>query len=110
VTEGSAASIDELLQFLYLMPVGVVKFRGDGSVDLMNPMASALLQPLTLNATLGNIYAALAQLVPGLIDQVTNFTSETFWVIRSTRSQASPNALRQPPNRRFSADLQRCGD
>jgi RNA polymerase sigma factor (sigma-70 family) len=37
-------------------------------------------------------------------------SSRMFWVIRSTRSQASPNARWQPPNRHCSAGARRCGD
>jgi len=47
--------MEDLLQFLYLMPIGVVKFRADGAVDLMNPVASALLQLLRGDDTLTNI-------------------------------------------------------
>jgi hypothetical protein len=30
---------EALLQFLYLMPVGVIKMQPDGTVDFINPVA-----------------------------------------------------------------------
>jgi hypothetical protein len=44
---GAASSEAEtLLEFLYLTPVGIVKFRLDGAIDIANPVAAALLMPL----------------------------------------------------------------
>jgi diguanylate cyclase (GGDEF)-like protein/PAS domain S-box-containing protein len=67
--------MEDLLQFLYLMPFGVVKFQADGVVDLMNPVASALLLSLRGDDTLRDIYASLAPLAPNLPQQVTRFTA-----------------------------------
>jgi diguanylate cyclase (GGDEF)-like protein/PAS domain S-box-containing protein len=65
--------MEDLLQFLYLMPTGVVKFEADGSVDLMNPVASAMLQSLRGDDTLRDLYASLASLAPDLPKQVAQF-------------------------------------
>jgi diguanylate cyclase (GGDEF)-like protein/PAS domain S-box-containing protein len=62
--------MEDLLQFLYLMPVGVVKFGPDGTVDLMNPVASALLQCLWPERALDDIYVALSPLLPDLRQRV----------------------------------------
>jgi diguanylate cyclase (GGDEF)-like protein/PAS domain S-box-containing protein len=67
--------MEELLQFLYLMPVGVVKFRAGGAIDLMNPMASALLMPLTPDGSLDDLYATLALLAPDLRRRVQTFAA-----------------------------------
>jgi diguanylate cyclase (GGDEF)-like protein/PAS domain S-box-containing protein len=75
VTAGAAPSMEDLLQFLYLMPIGVVKFQADGAVDLMNPVASALLQSLRGDDTLSNIYASLAPIAPNLPRQVARFAA-----------------------------------
>ena len=66
-------SIEELLQFLYLMPVGVVKFCADGTVEMMNAVASALLLSMNSSDTLGDIYSSLAPIAPGLRQQVAQF-------------------------------------
>jgi diguanylate cyclase (GGDEF)-like protein/PAS domain S-box-containing protein len=57
------------------MPIGVVKFQADGAVDLMNPVASALLQLLRGDDTLSNIYASLAPIAPNLPRQVARFAA-----------------------------------
>jgi diguanylate cyclase (GGDEF)-like protein/PAS domain S-box-containing protein len=81
LTRGAGESLEELLQFLYLMPVGVVKFRPDGAVELMNPVASALLLSLTPDTKLDDIYGALAPIAPGLRQQVMEFAGEAGLVI-----------------------------
>jgi diguanylate cyclase (GGDEF)-like protein/PAS domain S-box-containing protein len=73
--------MEELLQFLYLMPVGVVKFRATGKIDLINPMASALLLPLTPDASLDDLYTSLASLVPDLRRRVEHFTGQAGVII-----------------------------
>jgi diguanylate cyclase (GGDEF)-like protein/PAS domain S-box-containing protein len=65
--------VSDLLQFLYLMPFGVVKFQADGAVDLMNPVASSLLLSLRGDDPLHNIFASLAPLAPDLPRQVGQF-------------------------------------
>jgi diguanylate cyclase (GGDEF)-like protein/PAS domain S-box-containing protein len=65
--------MEDLLQFLYLMPFGVVKFQADGAVDLMNPVASALLLSLRGDDSLRDIYDSLAPLAPDLPRQVAQF-------------------------------------
>lgn len=67
--------MEDLLQFLYLMPVGVVKFRATGAVDLINPMASALLMPLVPDGSLDDLYMALASPVPDLPRRVQSFAA-----------------------------------
>jgi diguanylate cyclase (GGDEF)-like protein/PAS domain S-box-containing protein len=65
--------MEDLLQFLYLMPVGVVKFRADGRIEMMNPVASALLLSIGSAETLDDIYTALAPLAPELGNWVAGF-------------------------------------
>ncbi|MBB5331691.1 sensor domain-containing diguanylate cyclase [Tunturiibacter gelidoferens] len=65
--------MEDLLQFLYLMPVGVVKFSADGTVDMMNPVASALLASITTSDTLLDIFSALTPIAPDLRQRVARF-------------------------------------
>jgi diguanylate cyclase (GGDEF)-like protein/PAS domain S-box-containing protein len=81
-------TIEDLLQFLYLMPVGVVKFRVDGTVDMMNPVASALLLSITPTETLQNFYPALALVVPDLRQRVVLFAGPSGTVIDQQRLEA----------------------
>jgi diguanylate cyclase (GGDEF)-like protein/PAS domain S-box-containing protein len=88
VTAGAVPSMEDLLQFLYLMPIGVVKFRADGAVDLINPVASALLLSLRADDTLQDVYASLAPLVPDLPQQVAGFAAVAGTIIDQQRLEA----------------------
>jgi diguanylate cyclase (GGDEF)-like protein/PAS domain S-box-containing protein len=77
--------LEELLQFLYLTPVGIVKFSVNGAVDLINPMASQILLPLLPDGDLNNLYVALAMLVPDLRQHVVNFTGSTGTILDQQR-------------------------
>lgn len=79
---------DELLQFLYLTPVGVVKFAGDGLVDLMNPVAASLLQPLSGGGDLSNLFESLANVIPKLRKMVTEYTETTGAILDQARLEA----------------------
>ena len=85
--------MEDLLQFLYLMPVGVVKFRVDGTVDMMNPVASALLMAITPAHTLQNIYSALALLVPDLDHQLAQFAGPAGPIIDQQRVEARAGGM-----------------
>ncbi len=80
--------MEELLQFLYLTPVGVVKFKADGAIDLINPVASALLLSLTPGEPLTSIYASLVSLAPDLPRHVAQFTENSGTVIDQHRLEA----------------------
>ena len=92
-------SLEDLLQFLYLSPVGVVKFRADGTVDLINPVASALLLSMAPAETLRNIYTGLAPLAPDLCQLVARFAGPTGiiveqrWVAAQAGAQAKVMSL-----------------
>jgi len=57
--------IEELLQFIYLMPVGVMQLGDTGAVELLNPKAAQLLQDLGIDASSDGA-SILEQLRPGL--------------------------------------------
>jgi diguanylate cyclase (GGDEF)-like protein/PAS domain S-box-containing protein len=76
VNEIREDSIEELLQFLYLMPIGVLKFRADGPINLINPVAAAILLSLTPGAALSDIYVSLAPLAPDLRRAVAQFKDQ----------------------------------
>jgi diguanylate cyclase (GGDEF)-like protein/PAS domain S-box-containing protein len=71
---GAASSEAEtLLEFLYLTPVGIVKFRLDGTIDIANPVAAALLMPLAPNPEMSDLYRVLSAVAPDLRDRVEGF-------------------------------------
>lgn len=66
----------DLLELLYLVPIGVIQFGPDGAVELINAKASQLLLPLLSEPSLDNLFDALRELVPELREQVGSFRSE----------------------------------
>jgi diguanylate cyclase (GGDEF)-like protein/PAS domain S-box-containing protein len=83
--DDSAAAFEELLQFVYLTPVGIVKFGGDGTVNLINPAALRLLLPLLPEGDLTNFYDSLLPLVPDLRQRIRHFTSSAGTVLNQQR-------------------------
>jgi diguanylate cyclase (GGDEF)-like protein/PAS domain S-box-containing protein len=81
--------MEDLLQFLYIMPFGVVKFQADGVVDLMNAVASSLLLSLRGDDTLHNIFASLAPLAPDLPRQVAQFPAVAGTIVDKQWLEAS---------------------
>jgi diguanylate cyclase (GGDEF)-like protein/PAS domain S-box-containing protein len=82
---GSPVPVEDLLQFLYMTPVGIVKFSAEGAIDLINPMASQLLLPLLSDVDLANLYDALAPLLPNLRQIVGAFSSNAGIVLDRPR-------------------------
>jgi diguanylate cyclase (GGDEF)-like protein/PAS domain S-box-containing protein len=85
---GGPAAFEELLQFLYLTPVGIVKFDADGAIHLINPLASQLLLPLVPKGDLVNLYDSLAPLVPDLRQFVGTFTGNAGAILDQQRLEA----------------------
>lgn len=65
-TDALNAQLEELLQFVYLMPVAIIKMGMQGEVQLLNPKAVQLLEDLDLDAHPSNGLGILEALVPGL--------------------------------------------
>jgi diguanylate cyclase (GGDEF)-like protein/PAS domain S-box-containing protein len=85
IAGSGAENFEELLQFLYLTPVGIVKFDIDGAVDLINPMASQVLLPLVPNGDLNNLYDSLSPLVPDLRQIVGKCTANAGAILDQQR-------------------------
>jgi diguanylate cyclase (GGDEF)-like protein/PAS domain S-box-containing protein len=58
--------VEELLQFVYLMPVAIIKLGSSGDVQLLNPIAVQLLETLSLNSGLLTGPERMDALSPGL--------------------------------------------
>ena len=68
-----ATSYEALIEFLYLTPVGIIKFRPDGKVEMANPLAAQLLMPLAVDFDLSDIYRLFSGVAPGLRRCVERF-------------------------------------
>jgi diguanylate cyclase (GGDEF)-like protein/PAS domain S-box-containing protein len=80
-----AQAYEELLQFFYLCPVGIVKFAPDGRIDMVNPLAAQLLMPLTRDAELENIFTVLSDWVPELPVLVRDFGADAGMLFEQRR-------------------------
>lgn len=70
---GSACDYEALLEFLYLTPVGILKFRPGGAIVMANPVAAQVLLPLSDDGDLEDIYAVFLRIVPDLRARVESF-------------------------------------
>ena len=68
------ASENELLtEFLYVCPVGLIRFDASGQVELMNPAAAQLLLPIAPEGALEDVFEALASCAPDLRQLVADY-------------------------------------
>lgn len=68
-----ASAYEALVEFLYLAPVGIIKFRPDGTIEMANPTAAQLLMPLALDGDMSDLYRLLSGLAPDLRAHVERF-------------------------------------
>jgi diguanylate cyclase (GGDEF)-like protein/PAS domain S-box-containing protein len=70
---GPASDYEALLEFLYLTPVGIIKFRPDGTIEMANAAAAQLLIPLAADSDMSDIYRLFASVLPDLRQQIERF-------------------------------------
>ncbi|MGI4793335.1 MAG: PAS domain S-box protein [Janthinobacterium lividum] len=68
-----ASSYEALVEFLYLAPVGIIKFRPDGTIDMANPTAAQLLMPLAEDGDMSNLYQLMTVVAPDLREHVERY-------------------------------------
>jgi diguanylate cyclase (GGDEF)-like protein len=68
------AEHEALIQFLYLAPVGLVQAATDGTIVMINPISAQLLMPLAPQASLDNLFDALADVAPELRHLCASFS------------------------------------
>ncbi|MCC2974563.1 EAL domain-containing protein [Massilia sp. IC2-476] len=68
-----STAYEALVQFLYRAPIGLAQIAPDGTVDMLNPMASSLLMPIARDTGLDNLYAVLAPIAPQLPQLASEF-------------------------------------
>ncbi len=64
--------LERLYELLYLLPVGIVAFDTDGSIDAANPLVVQLLNPFVAPAATSNAFQLLAPLAPDLTELIAN--------------------------------------
>lgn len=65
---------EALVQFLYMVPVGLVQLHPDGEIMMLNSLCAQLLMPLSRDGGLANLFVALEGVAPNLRHRVNTFT------------------------------------
>lgn len=68
---------EQLLEFLYACPVGLIECDAAGEIGMMNPHAMQHLLPLAGTRDAGNLFAALEQHAPELRNMAASFAPAT---------------------------------
>jgi len=76
---------ETLVQFLYRAPIGLAQTTLDGTVEMLNPMASNLLMPLATDAGLDNLFNLLAPVAPHLPAMVEAFIEPSGMICEGLR-------------------------
>lgn len=76
---------ETLVQFLYRAPIGLAQTTLDGSVEMLNPMASNLLMPLATSRGLDNLFEVLAPVAPQLPAMVEAFLEPSGMICEGLR-------------------------
>ena len=76
---------ETLVQFLYRAPIGLAQTTLDGTVEMLNPMASNLLMPLATDAGLDNLFDVLAPVAPQLPAMVDAFIEPSGMICEGLR-------------------------
>ncbi|GGE82537.1 sensor domain-containing diguanylate cyclase [Sphingomonas prati] len=71
------SSEEQLLEFLYACPVGLIECDTSGAIAVMNPHAMQHLMPLAGSRDVCNLFSALEQHAPELRSMVASFTART---------------------------------
>ncbi len=68
-----ASDYEALIEFLYLTPVGIIKFRPDGRIEMANAAAAQLLMPLAADRDLSDLYRVFSSTAPDLRARIERF-------------------------------------
>lgn len=78
-------SDEDLLEFLYQAPVGLIQLEPNGDVTFMTPKAIQLLLPVAQDTELENIFDVLSRVAPELRNTVMEFTRKRGTIIEGQR-------------------------
>ena len=78
---------ESLLQFLYMVPVGLVQMKSDGEIVMINPLSAQLLLPIAPDGDLSNLFITLESIAPELQSLSSSFTKKRGQICDSLRVQ-----------------------
>jgi nitrogen-specific signal transduction histidine kinase len=80
MSQNFEAMYEELLQFLYRTPWGLMQAARNGDIQMMNPVAAKVLMPLAFNGRLDNLFDLLRNTRPEL-KALVDATTERYCVV-----------------------------
>jgi diguanylate cyclase (GGDEF)-like protein/PAS domain S-box-containing protein len=89
-TSTGERELEELTQFVHLMPVAVARFGESGAIEMLNPAAARLLRHLDILAAGANIQTILDRLSPGLSESWRTSAGRTGAVVPAQRCTVVP--------------------
>lgn len=72
-----ASEYEDLLQFVYASPVGLIQIAGDGLIEMINPVAMQLLLQMVRTPLTTNFFTAMEGYAPELHNMVTAFSEHS---------------------------------
>ena len=103
---GRTMADEELLQFLYRAPIGLLQLSLDGAVEMINPMAAQLLMPLAHERTLANLFDCLDGHLPHLRETALDFDEPFGTICESLRFDVG---MRRDETRSYAISLIKVG-
>jgi len=86
----SERELEELTQFMHLMPVAVARFGESGAIEMLNPAAGKLLRHLDILAAGANLQTILDRLCPGLAETWRTSAGRAGTVVPAQRCTVLP--------------------
>lgn len=93
------ASDSELLEFLYVVPVGVCRFDRDGTIEIANPKIAQLFMPIAGPGSVKSMREFLRIAAPDLIDFLATHDGEPGVVVDSETLKIEPARMAFPAAR-----------
>ena len=96
MSQDAAAAYESLLQFLQRAPIGLVQISAGGEIEMINPMATSLLMPISEPGAVDNLFEMLAQVAPDLHPTVQAFAAPQGMVCEGLRLQRVRSSTQKP--------------
>jgi diguanylate cyclase (GGDEF)-like protein/PAS domain S-box-containing protein len=86
----------DLLQLLYMAPVGLIQADLEGNIALANSVATQLLMPLSRDGDMANLFTLLDVVLPDFRSQVASFSPSHGSIYESIQIRVKENSGDQP--------------
>jgi diguanylate cyclase (GGDEF)-like protein/PAS domain S-box-containing protein len=85
-----ARDYEDLLQFVYASPVGLVQIAGDGLIEMINPVAMQLMLQMTPTPIITNFFKVMDGYAPELLNMIGGYSKHSGVVCENHHIHAGP--------------------